>query len=452
MQDIVVVLPGILGSELKRDGRDLWAISPSGVFRALLSLGKSIKSLELTGDPAVDDAVVPSRLMRDVHVIPGFWGIDGYDHLVTTLENQLGLVDGTDLFEFPYDWRRDNRRAARLLEVAVEEWLDARRKDHPDARVVFVAHSMGGLVARYYIEKLGGWKDTRALITFGTPFRGSVNALDFTANGFTKKLGPLTIADLSDVLRSLPSVYQLMPLYHCYDPGDGNLVPPLEYEGIPNVDFDMAQDALGFHREIIDAQRNNRTEPGYDYEIYPVVGVRQPTLLSARFEDGAVRCLRTLSGAQAMGDGTVPRGSSIPWEWTDAEAGRFSSARHASLQNAQGNLDQLIGLLDPEDDSVFRKADLPPQKISLDVDPLYEHGEPLTVRAQTDTGDIMSCRVIDVDTGHEVGPVEMLDHVDEWDTTTFRDLPPGVYRVEVGSPQARLEELVTILEDTVPGP
>jgi hypothetical protein len=33
---------------------------------------------------------------------------------------------------------------------------------------------MGGLVARHYLEVFDGWRDTRMLVTFGTPYRGSV--------------------------------------------------------------------------------------------------------------------------------------------------------------------------------------------------------------------------------------------------------------------------------------
>jgi len=42
---------------------------------------------------------------------------------------------------------------------------------------------MGGLVARYYLEALDGWRNTRALITFGTPYSGAMKALDLVANG-----------------------------------------------------------------------------------------------------------------------------------------------------------------------------------------------------------------------------------------------------------------------------
>ena len=131
-------------------------------------------------------------------------------------------MPGETYIEFPYDWRRDNRVAARQLQRVVDEKLHAQRQRNPDAKLILIGHSMGGLVARCYLECLDGWQDTRALITFGTPHRGSLNAADFLVNGFVKKLGPLKVADLSRLLRSLTSVYQLLPIYPCVDVGAGN--------------------------------------------------------------------------------------------------------------------------------------------------------------------------------------------------------------------------------------
>jgi len=36
-----------------------------------------------------------------------------------------------------------------------------------------VGHSKGGLIGAYYVKKLGGWRRTRALVTLGTPHRGT---------------------------------------------------------------------------------------------------------------------------------------------------------------------------------------------------------------------------------------------------------------------------------------
>src|SRR5690606_24874921 len=164
---------------------------------ALFSLGGSIEDLALEGDdPEADDlgdGVRATRVLPDLHLVPGLWKIDGYGAITKRLKRQFDLIPGDNYFEFAYDWRRDNRVAGRRLRRLSHEWLKAwRAKSGADnARLVILAHSMGGLVARSFLELEEGWKDTRTLVTFGTPYRGSLNAASFIANGFEKKVGPL---------------------------------------------------------------------------------------------------------------------------------------------------------------------------------------------------------------------------------------------------------------------
>ena len=119
MGDVIVLLPGILGSVLQRDGRDVFAMTPGAAWRALVSLGRSVNDLELHGDdPSVDDlgdGVTAPRLQSDLHLIPGLWSIDGYSHIRSSIFATFDVVDGQNWFDFPYDWRRDNRVAARHL-------------------------------------------------------------------------------------------------------------------------------------------------------------------------------------------------------------------------------------------------------------------------------------------------------------------------------------------------
>jgi triacylglycerol esterase/lipase EstA (alpha/beta hydrolase family) len=60
-----------------------------------------------------------------------------------------------------------------------ESWLKAWRESsgNKDAKLILVGHSMGGVISRYYLECLDGWRDTRTLVTFGTPYRGSLKAI-----------------------------------------------------------------------------------------------------------------------------------------------------------------------------------------------------------------------------------------------------------------------------------
>ena len=95
VRDVIVLLPGITGSVLQKDGRDIWALSGGAAVRALTSLGSSIMGLKLDDDdPAADDlgdGIVATRVIPDTHLIPGLWKIDGYGRLAKTIRNELGL-------------------------------------------------------------------------------------------------------------------------------------------------------------------------------------------------------------------------------------------------------------------------------------------------------------------------------------------------------------------------
>ena len=194
MRDVIVLLPGITGSVLQKNGRDVWAVSGSSALNALLTLGDSIRELALDEDPPdvddLGDGVTATRVIHDIHLIPGLWKIDGYTKVVERVQATFDVTPGANFFEFAYDWRRDNRVAARKLAREGRAWLAAwrQRSGNDEAQLILVGHSMGGIVSRYFLECLDGWRDTRLLVTFGTPYRGSLNALGFLANGFEKKL------------------------------------------------------------------------------------------------------------------------------------------------------------------------------------------------------------------------------------------------------------------------
>jgi triacylglycerol esterase/lipase EstA (alpha/beta hydrolase family) len=62
------------------------------------------------------------------------------------------------------------RRSALQLKRFVERVLAREDANHVD----IVAHSLGGVVARYYIERLGGKKRVGRLVTIASPHRGTI--------------------------------------------------------------------------------------------------------------------------------------------------------------------------------------------------------------------------------------------------------------------------------------
>lgn len=457
LYDMVVVLPGITGSVLQKDGEDLWAISGRAAWRALRTLGDSLQQLRLDGgDPG---GIVATRLMPDAHVVPGLVKIDGYSATVAMVADTFDTLPGSvdedapaNFIEFPYDWRLDNRVNAAKLTQSVSRRLSRWREysHNPGARVIFLAHSMGGLIARYHLEVLEGWRDCRALITFGTPYRGSLNSVDFLANGY-KKL----FLDLTDVMRTFPSMYQLLPIYRALRIGDDH-VRVAETPGLPGIDAALAQDALAFHREIeakVDDHQTDREYLTRGYVLIPVVGTRQPTMQSAVFANDRLTVGAELPGWMdpllADGDGTVPRASAIPIELSDAYRDSFAAERHSSLQCNRTVLDDIRGRLEQMQVRGLREVRGPGENpaaaerpaIALDLDDLYLAGEPVTMAARLvnggDSQGPLRARVEPVDAPASVPlpPVELSETTAGW-TYSMEGLPPGLYRAEVRTAKA----------------
>jgi hypothetical protein len=455
MQDVVVILPGILGSTLRKEGHDVWAPSGVALSKALFTLFSSIKKLQLSSDASADDGVAADRLIPDTHMIPGLWKIDGYSNLYRTIQRQFETKPGLNLFEFPYDWRRDNRVAAKRLAELAPEWLATwrNRSGSADARLILIAHSMGGLVARYFIEVLGGWQYTRSLISFGTPYRGAIDALDYIANGFRKRLGFLTLVDLSEMLRSLPSVYQLLPTYACCDPGGGRMVHVAEATGIPNLDIRKTASAREFHREIEDAVETNSKDESYirnRYVLHPVAGIWQPTLQSARIADNKLIVSTEFPDHSIDGDGRVPRVSAIPADVAGDRRGIFVSARHASLQNDGAVMVQLEGILSAAefDSEAFRAADR--VRVALDIDDAFAPDEPVVCRIRTERHvSNLTANVIAADTGHTVAVQTFMSPGDRWTELQFAPLRAGVYRLVVSGPPivTPVSDIFAVVED-----
>jgi pimeloyl-ACP methyl ester carboxylesterase len=384
-EDVFVLLPGIMGSVLARNGKEVWGPSAGSILRALKSRGESVRELELQGDdPNLDtlgDGVTATRLVPDVTLIPGFWKIDGYSTTADFLVKNLRLVKGRNFFEFPYDWRRHLAPAARQLQRNVNDWLAGRKQaGAKDPKAILVAHSMGGLVSRYFLEVLGGWQQTRTLVTFGTPYRGSLNALGYLANGYK-----IAAFDLTSLCRTLTGLYELLPIYECVSMGGGAPTRVAETPGLPNVDAQCAADALAFHRKIESEQANNTKLAGYGYRIVPLVGFDQPTNQSARVDNGKLEMLQTLNGKDGSGDGTVPRVSATPIELSKAHAEVFAAECHGSLQNNNGLLEHMQGTLTlPDIGTVLRVGG--PVSISVKAEDAYEAGRVIEIGVKTSQG------------------------------------------------------------------
>lgn len=138
-------------------------------------------------------------------------------------------------YRFIYDWRKDNSQSAAALDAFVQQI----RLDYgkPGLKVDLVAHSMGGLVARYWLRygnvdvlddndfplNNAGAAQVRKVILLGTPNLGSTSALQQLLGGAdfgVNKISP-------EILLTFPSAYQLLP-HPIVDSILGNSGQPLQ--------------------------------------------------------------------------------------------------------------------------------------------------------------------------------------------------------------------------------
>jgi hypothetical protein len=435
LNDVVVVLPGIMGSELvDADGRVVWGTSMGSLVKGVLTGAKAIKRLQLPdgiGDADAPDGVVATRLLDDIHVIPGIWSVSiGYEAMTAWFRSTFDVVEPADagpgrpanLVAFPYDWRLSNRANARRLQAVVEPLLERSRAEpgHADARLVFVCHSMGGLVARYYVDVLGGHEVTGKVITLGTPHRGALNALESLVNGVKKGFGPLKI-DLGGLARSMPSLHQLLPEYACIETPSG-LAKTTEV-AVPELDAADVADAMRFHLEL----RAGMAANAGSYRSHPILARTQPTSTTARLVDGRIVALRTIEGRDEAGDGTVPRLSASPYGVTQADPiNRYVMDKHGALCANAAALVELGGVLTARE-VVPRDVDFP---IGIACDDVLLADEALDVTVDAASELALGARVVD-DAGRPVTDVTLTDHGDDTYGASVAPLAPGRYALQV---------------------
>ncbi len=275
----VFILPGIMGSRLAEVGT-----TPAGLVwlhPAAISEG-SLSSLALPGSPT----------LRAVGIM-----LPGYLKLKLSLE-----VAGFSPAFHPFDWRRD------LVDLGHEflqiiEQCGARK-------VLVVAHSMGGLVARAAMAQDRTHRIER-LVQLGAPNGGSYAPLLALRAAYptVRKIAALdwkhSAEELArDVFRTLPGLYELLP----------------------DALFDPAawpRDELAPEASLLSKSRHSRSRLApADERCLLIAGTHQETVVAAEVRDGQFEY--TL---RSDGDGTVPLSLAL---WPGARTW-FVAENHGAL-------------------------------------------------------------------------------------------------------------------------
>lgn len=429
----VILIPGFAGTRLVlRDGRVVWGTlfteetlphsTPEGLRALALDVGRLPERIEHRDLADLeDDAIAIAPLAHfQADAVVTHVSFDVYASMLELL-GDAGYIsesgrntlrydpDHFNCFTFVYDWRRDNvanaRTLGRFIESArLEVEANRERLGLPRRPVKFdvVAHSMGGLIARYYLRYGGedvlddppdevpwaGAPDIDRLILIATPSFGTVKALRDMIQG---RSFPLVSLYQPTLMATVVALYQMMPrprhhivvdknrgsvdldftdvdiwLENRWGPFEASQERYLEWllPDLASADLRRRRMAdfmrAAFERARLFAAALDRpaaTRPATTVVLF--AGDTEPTPHLARLVEREGRRVLDFDGAEltAPGDGTVTRSSAladerlgsdrngwlvspVPWDWTF-----FIADRHTSFLKNPTLQDNLLHLL-----------------------------------------------------------------------------------------------------------
>ena len=245
LRNPVIVIHGLLGAKITgQNGETVWGhFSPAQIasgrhFAALAHPMK--KGVPL---PQLKNGTYASGLLEqsEVRILGVQFFLENYEILLNSLKNagyvpeQKKLLHNKhfpSLFVFYYDWRRDISENAAELNRFIKQKKEMLRKQYKamygkDYNIQFdlVGHSMGGLVARYYMRYGGkvlpdqmqklpppdwsGAKEVDKVVIIGTPNAGYVDTLLEMKNGLRLISG--SPAYPPALLGTFLSYYEMLP-------------------------------------------------------------------------------------------------------------------------------------------------------------------------------------------------------------------------------------------------
>ena len=209
----VIFIPGYYGSQLnlKDSGERVW-INLSQALWGDQTLALANEDIDVPdAKPLQVDGV-----LDEVRVIPGLYSMNIYGDAFEGLQTRL--KGHSKIIPFAYDWRKDLVHASQKLNALVNKLKSKGAKS-----ISIVAHSMGGMLASYYliygdqdydgaVATFSGARKIDHLITLGAPFKGTMHVFRNMQLGVKAGLNDKALE--AHAVASFPSSYTLIPMHN----------------------------------------------------------------------------------------------------------------------------------------------------------------------------------------------------------------------------------------------
>ncbi len=321
-RDVVIIIPGIMGSTLASDNDDQW------VNMRNINKGAIVNNLNISADN-----VKASGIIKDFYSKISEYYSGKYD--VITLE---------------FDWRKSLKGAAKELSAQLEILIEA------NANINIIAHSMGGLVARQCMMDFKNvWADfsynkKNKFIMLGTPWMGSYLIME-VLTGHSRRVKQLAALDFRNNKKDLlkifwkyPGVFELLPIekYSKRPFWDAQFWKDLDKAANlkdmpePGRNERSLKDFKAFRTSVLDFLKDLETPENEDVfkNIYYVAGKAEETVFDYTFKSRFLSSYEKLVyKATSYGDGSVTWQSGIPKQLLGSTNLYYSNTTHGDLAN-----------------------------------------------------------------------------------------------------------------------
>jgi pimeloyl-ACP methyl ester carboxylesterase len=275
----VIFVPGLMGSELWLGNERMWP-----------NVKTIFTNPEIFNYPS-EIPLEPRNIVDEIVIVPNLIKQDQYNRLGDYLVEELNYRREVDFFEFPYDWRQDVRVSAQELGRLIESLPSSQP-------IIIIGHSLGTMVSRYYVERLGGHRRVERLILMGGPHKGAVKGL--VSMLVAPEVLPFGIMGerLRKIVETFPSTYQIIPDYAVGHDQDGKEINFIaEGSWLPKENEKLLQLGRDFRRELSESAKIPSVSIfGYGIKTISEISIR-------RDRDGNIQHVDYVAGN--IGDGSV---------------------------------------------------------------------------------------------------------------------------------------------------
>lgn len=367
----VLIVPGIMGTEMEKNGELLWADLPR--MANPFNTDSFMDPLAFMEDLAPSDLNVSvlGVIKKKTTPIKDF---DYTEGLIAEFTAQ-GYIEGETLFTFPYDWRygvsgeyTDGTTNVDLLKDKINSIL----AQTGASKVDVVAHSMGGLIVKKYVMENTATQKINKAVLVGVPNLGAPEAIKTLIQGDNMGIPFLNDAEVKKISANMPGAYDLLPSQAYYSKVGSfvetvdmpNIFDPNWQFGTPavvkNLNYQEFENYLTQDKNLNNQAFNNsealRSQTFDDYDvrtagvnIFSINGCKTATMSNiTQIKDTNIFGKETISYKNVkfiVGDGTVPitSASNLPID----QVNKYYSltADHGKMPSQDGVRQQIVNLI-----------------------------------------------------------------------------------------------------------